>query len=296
MAKNMLMNMHDRNTFAAYVKQRVKNLKELPPLPEIARQLLYLRNTGGDVQQLVNILSKDPSLSAQVIRIARSPFYGYGDRIKTVDQAVLLVLGYDKTLHISLGLAAGKALRMSNSGPLGRSKFWKKALVAATVAQKLAAAMPAKSRPEVGVCYLSGLLHNFGLMLFAQLYPKEFDQLNTLFEQTPGTDLRELELRCFGVSHDFIGMWLMKAWDMPEEVIVAVSEHHFPDYDGNHAIYAKLTALASCYTDRSEDDHPELLSKIAADIGLDPDKICQILNEVSEADEDINSMVDLLAA
>lgn len=290
------MNMQERNTFAAYVKQRVKNLKELPPLPEIARQLLYLRNTGGDVQQLVNILSKDPSLSAQIVRIARSPFYGYGERIKTVDQAVLLVLGYDKALHISLGLAAGKALKMPDTGPLGRSKFWKKALVAATVAQKLANAMPARSRPEVGVCYLAGLLHNFGLMLFAQLYPKEFDQLNTLFEQTPGIDLRELELRCFGVSHDFIGMWLMKAWDMPEEVIVAVSEHHFPDYDGNHAIYAKVTALASCYTDRAEDDHPGLLSEIAADIGLDTDKIRQILNEVSEADEEINSMVGLLAA
>ena len=288
-----------KQLFAINFRQRLESAIELPPLPEVTRELLLLRNSSSDIKRLISIVAKDASIAAQILSYARLSMFGYGSRIKTLDDSVMLVLGYDKALHMAMGIAAGKSLRMQVDGPLGRKAFWHHSLQMAMLTQALCRALPPAQRPEPGVCYLAGLLHDIGYMLFGHLYPAEFSMLNQLVSQCPDKDVRELEMSGFGVSHDMIGMWLMRAWNMPESIVVAVREHCFFDYDGKHAIYSKLVAFAN-QTLRSEfgesalAGHGEFIPCEA--LGLEAQQVEQLLERMREVYAPVEVMARELAA
>ena len=239
------------NAFATAIKERLKKTNELPAMPELAHELLQLRNnTHANVDDLVALVSRDPGLAAQIMRYAHSAMFGLGRKITSLQQAITVVMGFDTALHLTLGFAAGKFLQTPAEGPLGRCKVWQHSLGTAALAQELAARMPNDIRPEKGLCYLAGLLHDFGLLLFGHWYPKQYNQLNRLVENNPGINVREMELIAFGISHDAVGREMMKAWNLPEEIVISAGEHHFPDYDGKCAVYVKLIALANHLIER----------------------------------------------
>lgn len=287
-----MIDLQSRNLFAKEIKNRLRDLNHLPPLPEVARELIELRNRGGNIEQLVAVIERDPVLSAQLVRYARAPAYGYSDRIKSLAQAVLLVLGYEKSLNLAFGLCAGKSLQMPASGPLGRKVFWQRSLSIANLSRALATKTVASIRPNPDICYLAGLLHSFGQLLFAHLYPDHYAKLDELYAHDSTQDLRELELRCFGVSHDFIGMWLMRAWQMPEEVVVAVSEHFFPDYDGEYAAYAKVVALAARYSNAADGPPVAVLDSL----GISTEIYASLLAAAAESEAEIAVFASSIAA
>lgn len=240
------MEISNKAKFNATFRQQLQQTEQLPPLPESARQLLIIRNQNdANMGSLIEVIEQDPSLAAQVLRYGRQAVYGYGERITNVQQSIALVMGFDVTLHLCLGLASGKTLQCQNSGPLSRMTVWQQALECASLCQLLASKCHVTNRPKKGLSYLAGLFHNIGYLLFGHMHPEEYAHLNKLVERYPATDVRTLELHTFGISHDMIGMELMRAWEMPEEIIRAIAEHHFPDYDGEHASYCKLIALSN---------------------------------------------------
>lgn len=297
---NCMLSPDQRQRFAAEFRQRLEQKIELPPLPEVARELLLLRNrVNADTSSLINVVERDPAIAAQLLSYARLSVFGYGERIKSLEEAVQLVLGYEKALHMAMGIAAGKSLQMQPDGPLGRKAFWQHSLHSAMLTQALAVALPSAQRPEMGLCYLAGLLHDIGYMLFGHLYPKEFAMLNELVSHYPDRDVREMELLGFGVSHDMIGLWLMQAWNMPEEIVVAVGEHYFFDYDGKHARYPKLVALANqlLKTEYNESLLAGNRDLIRVDsLGLDDERVSRALERVLEVSPQLDIMARELAA
>jgi HD-like signal output (HDOD) protein len=295
-----MLSPNQRQAFAAEFRHRLEQKIELPPLPEVARELLLLRNnTKADVVKLTAVVERDPGVAAQLLSYARLSVFGYGSRIKTLEEAVQLVLGYEKALHMAMGIAAGKSLQMQAEGPLGRKAFWQHSLHTAMLTQALASALPLEQRPQPGIGYLAGLLHDIGYMLFGHLYPKEFAMLNKLIGDYPSKSARELELLGFGISHDMIGLRLMQAWNMPEEIVVAVSEHFFFDYDGKYAIYPKLVALANqllkIHANNSSMASNKELIRVDT-LGLDDERVMRALDRVLEVSPQLEAMARDLAA
>jgi len=286
--------------FAAGFRHRLEQKIELPPLPEVACELLFLRDdTKGDVMHLSAVIERDPSIAAQMLAYARLSVFGYGDRIKSLERAVQLVLGYEKALHMAIGLSAGKSLKMQADGPVGRRSYWKHSLHTAMLTQALASALPLEQRPQPGISYLAGLLHDIGYLLFGHLYPEEFAMHNQLISNHPERNVRELELIGFGISHDVIGLWLMQAWDMPEEIVVAVGEHYFSDYDGKHAIYPKLVALANQLLKIHANNSSMASNKesvLINPLGLDNERMMRAVDRVLEVVPQLDAMARELAA
>ena len=179
------------------------------------------------------------------MKYARMAVYGYGNRITSVEHAVSLVIGYSTALNITLGIASHGCLKIPNYGPLGRIRIWSDALESAQLCRELCKHTSKEHSIDPGLAYLGGLLQNFGYMLFGHFCPKEFTYLNEMISLDPQQDIRALEIQNFGVTHDFIGLYLLKAWNLPEEVVMMAAKHHFPDCVGKHAVYAKLIATAN---------------------------------------------------
>jgi HD-like signal output (HDOD) protein len=236
------------------VEKRIEQVYELPPMPELGRRILVLQSDpNAGVQQLAKIVQLDPSLAAQVIRYASSSYYGYTGRITNIHEAIARVLGYDMVLNLALGLAAGRSFRIPDDGPLGLTRFWEHAVCSAVLVQKLGAILPDAIRPSAGLCYLCGLLHDFGILLLGHLFPPEFKLLNNMARANPGQPVSELECRLLGMGkaqdmlamgHARVGAWLMQAWKMPEELRTTLREHHNADYRGACEVLVHLVQLA----------------------------------------------------
>lgn len=227
------------------IKLRISRLKRLPPMPEMARRIVQLNSQpNSSVKDLVSVVELDPSLTMQVMRYASSPFFGYRGKVDSVHTAISRVLGYNMVMNLALGVTAAKSFKIPKNVPLGLDAFWRHAVYSAALVQALSTALPADIRPPAGLAYLAGLLHNFGHLLLGHLFKQEFLLLNKFIAREPERSVVDIEKEVLGADHTRIGAWLMKAWNLPEEVIVATREHHNEYYQGPHAVYSQLVMLS----------------------------------------------------
>jgi HD-like signal output (HDOD) protein/prolyl-tRNA editing enzyme YbaK/EbsC (Cys-tRNA(Pro) deacylase) len=282
------------------VKQTIQKITNLPPMPTMAQKIIQLNtNPYAHAEDLAKLIEKDPSLSAQIIRYAQSPFYGYQGQVASVRQAIARVLGYDMVMNIALGIAATRPFKNAPHGPLGLHAYWRHATYAAALAQELNNAVPRSIRPRPGTSYLCGLLHNFGFLILGYLFPKEFTQLNNSVTDDPDTSLLVHEKQLLGTDHTEIGTWLMEAWNMPQEVIIGVQQHHNPDYQGPHALYAHLIFLGNQLLRRQDigdADTDDLPAPLLESLGITEAQAISALEKTIQGRDELDSMARQLAA
>ncbi len=282
------------------IRQRIERLTNLPGMPSLAQKIMQLNaNPYAHADDLAKLVEKDPSLAAQIIRYAQSPFYGYQGKISSIRQAISRVLGYDMVMNIALGVASARPFKIQLDGPIGLNAFWRHATYSATVAQSLCGLIPREHRPQPGTAYLAGLLHNFGFLVLGHSFPEEFTKLHNAIIKEPETPIIELEQRILGVTHTEIGAWLMETWNMPSEIITVQKQHHNPTYNGVHANYVQLVILADRLLkghDMGDAASEELPADILASLNLDEDDITKVLDRTIENHEDLDNMVRQLVA
>jgi HD-like signal output (HDOD) protein/prolyl-tRNA editing enzyme YbaK/EbsC (Cys-tRNA(Pro) deacylase) len=226
------------------IKQRLEETLELPSLPAIAQKIIKLRvDPNADVSDLCSIIELDPSLSAQVVSWASSPYYSAPGSIKSIHDAIVRVLGFDMVLSLALGLALGNTLKLPKYQPEGCVSYWEQAVYVATCTEAIISCMPRECRPGYGCSYLSGLLHNFGYLITAEVFSGHFSTICEHTDANPHRSPLDIEQHIIGVTRDQLASWLMRYWHMPEEVCVALRQQNNPDYDGEHSEYASLLYL-----------------------------------------------------
>lgn len=228
------------------IRQRLTETLDLPPLPETAKRIIELRvDPNADTVSLAQAIEMDPGMAAQVVSWARSPYYGVRGEVKTVEDAVLRVLGFDLVINLALGLALGRSISVPKSGPHGYAPYWQQAVVTATLCGELVRAMPSRHRPNAGLAYLCGLLHNFGYLVLGHIFPPQFSLINRHIEANPHINRLYIERHLLGLTREQVSGCLMQQWQMPDELVLAMRHQHNPAYTGEHADYAHLLYVAS---------------------------------------------------
>ncbi|NOY67416.1 MAG: HDOD domain-containing protein [Gammaproteobacteria bacterium] len=282
------------------IKEKLHDITELPAIPQIALQVLQLGgNPYANASDLAAIIEQDPSLSTQLLRYAKSPFYGFRGEIDSISDAISRVLGFDMVMDMAMGISMGKAFKNPADGPLGLNAFWRHATYSAALVQKLGCAVTNTHKPRPGMAYLAGLMHNMGILLLGHLFKKEFNILTKTLKENPGAELIELEQQVLGVTHMEMGAWLMEAWNLPDELIIAVKEHHNAEYNEAHSVYPNLILLSNRLLtamemgDEIRDDIPaELLEKL----GLTSEQVVEIFDVIIENKEGLDYMALQMAA
>ena len=285
---------------AVDIRREIERVDRLPAMPGIAAQIIQVRNNPfANASELSAVIEQDPSLAAQLIRYARSPFYGYQGKVESVETAIVRVLGMDFVLDFAFGLSLGRSLRNPRGGPLGLDNFWEHSLEAAALTQALCNEVEYAQRPWPGTAYLAGLLHNFGLLLLGHLFPEEFERLNDAVAEQPERPLQELEQELFGIDHTEIGEHLMGGWEMPRELVEAVRYHHDPAYRSDFGEYANLVCIANRLLYRNgwgDERSTELPAQLLRDAGLTEARAEAALNKVLTDREGLAFMARKMAA
>lgn len=276
------------------IKQRLEETLELPPLPETAQRIIKLRvDPNADISDLANIVETDPSLAAQVVSWAASPYYSAPGKIKSIHDAIVRVLGFDMVLNLALGLALGRTLNMPKDGPQGVTPYWKKAVYTAATVEALITAIPREHRPSFGMAYLAGLLNNFGYLILAEVFPPHFSAICRYVEANPHVHHRAIERHLIEITREQLASWLMDLWNMPAEVTVALRYQNDPDYAGEHNEYAKLVHMAQLLLRQQgigsgpiQAVPPHLYSYLQ----LDSEQVAAAIGGIMASSEELNSI------
>lgn len=273
---------------ARRIQQRLEQTIEIPPLADTAQKIIKLRvDPNASVDDITSVVETDPALAAQVVSWAASPYYASPGKIRSVEDAIVRVLGFDLVINLALGLALGKTLSLPKDQPQQMTPYWQQAIYTAAVIEGLSRAMPRDGRPEVGLTYLAGLLHNFGYLLLAHVFPPHFSLICRHLEVNPHLSHTYVEQHLLGISREQIGAWLMNLWDMPEELTAALRFQHDASYSGEHAAYPNLVCLANrLLRERGIGAGPQapIPDELLARLALTREKANEVVNRVLDAE------------
>lgn len=280
------------------IKQRLSETLDLPPLPETARKIIKLRvDPNADTTSLANTVEMDPGMAAQVVSWASSPYYGVRGDIKSVEDAVIRVLGFDLVINLALGLSLGRTLSVPKQGPHGYESFWRQAVVTAALMGELARLMPAKERPNTGTAYLCGLLHNFGYLILGHVFPPQFSLINRHIEANPHINRSLIEKYLIGLNREQVSSLLMQQWRMPEAVVIALRNQHNPGYSDDLSTCANLLYIAtrSLRSEGFGDGAQEMpLEEVFERLNITPESVKNVTVNLLDKSNDLNELIGML--
>lgn len=207
-------------TASAQILQRISSL---PPLPAAIGRLLRLVNEPDvDFKEIAKTISLDQTMTAQLLRIANSAFYGFPQQIRTVQQATV-ILGRYAVRNMALSLAMVKVRgHMKADGPLTPEEFWRHSMAVACGARMLAQHQRSVAADEA---FVAGLLHDIGKIVFVEYDSETYADLLQKAQDGIGP-LHILEHETFGIDHAEVGEALCAHWNIPDVLASVVSAHH----------------------------------------------------------------------
>ncbi len=208
----------------AQVTQDVlRHIQSLPPLPIAVQRLLAVADDPDvNISELTQIIEKDQALTAHILRVANSSFYGLSRRVETISKAVV-VLGFHTLRNIALRVAVlGLKRRTDGQHQPHQEALWKHALAVACAAQLLAKRLRLAD-PEVA--FVAGLLHDLGKIVLVEVLGERYVGL---LEQAEGSTapLHVREQVVFGITHEAAGRVLCEYWQIPTLLTRVVAAHH----------------------------------------------------------------------
>ncbi|NQT56639.1 MAG: HDOD domain-containing protein [Desulfobacteraceae bacterium] len=201
---------------------KIKTSKTLPSLPQILLKLIELCNseesTFKDISQIIN---KDVSLSAKVINMVNSAYYGVPKRVTNINQS-LVILGKNAIKNIAISASVIQAFSKAKDDSVFSLKvFWRHSLMCAILSELIAKKISYASPDEA---FLTGLLHDIGKLVLWVNFPREYaDILKSSQDQW---DLILAGEARHGATHCEVGAWLINRWKLQSFMADAVRYHH----------------------------------------------------------------------
>lgn len=272
------------------LKQRLEETLEIPPLPASSHKIIRLSSdSSSGTDELCDVIALDPSLAAQVISWASSPYYGAPGLIESVEDAIIRVLGFEMVMNLALGLSMKNAFETPEEGPRHYQDFWLDSVTNAVLMESLVKAMPIKDRPKIGHAYLAGLLQNFGFLAISTILPPHFSILSRYQEANSHLPAEILEMQILHFTKEQLGSWLLRYWSLPDNIWTAIRYSKKPHYYGEHAILAKLLYVSNQL--RSDEDiEPEVLNQI----GLTLEEVENCQQAVYQSSAELHKMAALI--
>lgn len=255
--------------------------QELASLPQTLSEVLrVISDDTSSAQDLSNVISRDPALTAKILRIVNSPYYGANREITTLSQAVM-ALGTRTVAALALSTSIYDVTGKWNNS-IDRIRFWRHSLEVAIASREIAEAV---RYPRIEEAFVAGLLHEIGLLVLEKSFPDKFKYIWNQCES--GDALVDLEENTWGTNHARVGQFLLKQWHIPEVISDAVGQHHNnfpPETDDDSITLPQIVALSNsiskfkvvkkAYCDLESPDNNKVV--MLGNLGIEIDRFHQI--------------------
>ena len=206
------------------LKDVSKIIERLPTLPGVAMQILQaMGRDTSNIREISEIISMDAPLSAKVLKMVNSPFYGLSNKITSVHQA-MVYLGLNTVKNLALSFSLIKTFEQRNKSSFDYVQFSKDSLVGAIAAKLIAE----KTNQQYGEnAFFLGLLQNIGMPIMAESMPAQYEEV-IMKTKSDAASLHEIESQLLGLNHMEVGEYVTHAWGLPANLTVPIGAHHIP--------------------------------------------------------------------
>jgi len=224
---------------SAVIRAAIARAGQLATLPEIALEVMRLADdptaTGDDLDR---VLSQDPALSARVLKIVNSAYYGVRREVTSIGTAIV-VLGFSAVKNIAVAASLARMFRVANATTgFEPRELWHHSVAVATAARLIALRQRGIDPSDA---FLAGLMHDIGLIVELQACHEPFLATVALAALEPSRGFRVIEEEVIGASHEAFGAALCEAWRFPESLRRVCGHHHQPMLLPDHQ--RRLTAI-----------------------------------------------------
>jgi putative nucleotidyltransferase with HDIG domain len=231
----------------------IGRVENLPATPAVLVKLIALfQQPDRDVDQIVELMSRDPSLTAEVLRHSNGAHFASDERIVDIFEAVMR-LGFYRVYQAAVAKFGMQALALPQ-GAIGMDveALWQHSAAASATAGAIARRV---EEPE-GLAFTAGLLHDVGKIVMASAEGARYITLANEFAHS-GSLLEERETEMFGFAHSEVGARLLDQWGLPEEISIPVRYHHRADGFAPYERLCAIVSLGDCMAHVAENQTPE---------------------------------------
>ena len=218
----------------------VKKTENIPTLPKVLTKISEeIDNDNFSIKNIGDLMSRDVSLSARILKIVNSPFYGFPQRIYSINHAIVL-LGANVLKSIVISTSVFTAMKETMTGLSEHSLFCafaskhisleiNKNIKKTGETDKLKSNEKQKQQQTIDPdnMFAVGLLHDIGKIIIATTFKDDF---KTILEiaQKEEKSIDEIEHDILNISHDQLGYMLVKEWNLPSAIYIPIKYHHNP--------------------------------------------------------------------
>jgi len=229
-------------------QELVGGVVRLVSLPEVCiRVNEMLDDPSYNATDIGRVISQDASLTARLLKIVNSAFYGYQSRIETVSRAVT-VIGLRELRGLVLAASAVESFAKLPNDVLNMVNFWRHSVYCGVVAQQIAQHCNVLHSERL---FVAGLLHDIGKLVITNKMPKEAREVAERVKKKKKFDY-EIENQIMGFDHAEVGGELLKEWSMPEALFTAVNYHHRPQASMTSEMEVCIVNIANIMTIKAE--------------------------------------------
>lgn len=217
------------------------NLRQLPSLSALLQEIIAsFSDPNLDSGLLANRISQDLGLTAKLLRVANSSFYGLPRKVGSVAEAVT-VLGFDSVRSLVLSAGMVQAFPAAIGSPLNRTEYWQHSFRVAAIAKSLAKDFP----PERQLAFTAGMFHNIGVLVLDLCMPQQFAEILQR-QATFNLDLADILQAELGFDQAAIGADILNKWNFPPAIETAVRYWRHPQQQKPFAPLVYLVHIAAC--------------------------------------------------
>jgi two-component system chemotaxis response regulator CheB len=222
------------------IAKKFDSIDNLPTMPQTLQKILdSMDDITTSSKTIEEIIREDPAITARILHIANSPYYGLPGEVTSIARAVT-VLGFEEVK----GLVVGLSLSGAFSGDLGFDEFdgfgmWLHSIAVARSAMKIAEHVDGTEPDEL---FTVGLLHDIGRFLMC-IYCKDDVAAILRLMSEKGLSLHEAENE-YEFSHAEAGAYIARKWELADLIVDVIRYHHTPRGAGPHSKYASIIFLA----------------------------------------------------
>jgi putative nucleotidyltransferase with HDIG domain len=201
-------------------------LKNLPSLPELYLAIAdALQSPTASAQRIADIASQDAGLSAKLLQLSNSAFFGFSREVFTVEEAVQL-LGATVIQSLAMAVPIFSSFRRDRCPQFPLDQIWEHSVQTAVLGRQIAGEQSLDPHlAEQAFC--AGVLHDLGKIILADGLPEEYSAVLKESRET-GTPLIEVERKHLQATHAEVGAYLLALWGLPIPLVEAVANHHHP--------------------------------------------------------------------
>jgi putative nucleotidyltransferase with HDIG domain len=204
------------------LRRLIASIHSLPSVPSLYLKVIeLLKCPDSSAADIGRVIAQDLSMSAKVLQLVNSAFFGIGRRIADPAEAVAY-LGIDTVRSLVLTVSAFSQFEGKTHNGFCIEQLRDHSVAVASLAREIAKSL-ALAKAQVDDSFTGGLMHDVGKLVLACNFP---DRYREIAQASDARAARQAEIRIFGADHSAVGAYLLWLWGLPESVTEVVACHH----------------------------------------------------------------------